>query len=1613
MKANYCRNVFFMLTLLFLSSYNYVFSQTYSSVTAVGNALPEGVTSYPLTLQGNYTNYSQNYEGFLLLERGKSFQIKADDTFFGASRDTDLVEGLNFTTSGEEGIGFYYIKVSLGDYKKFTLSEIKSLGVQIDQNSTGNFSNEIPLSIEIDEANLSVKCSVGSKIFLGERFKVSINHDPQYYLTQELTSYHVHWDGISGLNSSDVPSEFNLNFYPKFGEKDLQINTEKFHLLTSVEAADDDYMIFDTQLDNNENVYSVGSCNSCDADKRSVIIKDDGTQLQKKYFSIELEGKKGHQLAVSKDGEHIAILARRRNGEGFNYDGQSYVIDGDAQLVLILLDESLDIITTKELHISQVADDLISDGYGVTVDNSGNFLTQHFVNSNELTINESQQTISHTSAVVISKFSNNGASLWNTRLDLDNQTVFNTSLIAVNEYNEIALAIDARLDNFYKDGSYFLDLPSQVTGQKLFIFKFDNANGSISDSKNITNSPDYEISDYSELFALEGAYNDFFLAGRKAYLDKLFSRIDNTDESHEESFFVLNLSSSWSNYQPNWAVLLTPFKNQIGIAQNEQIKLFVDKNHDCYLAFLHKRPFEVYNERAHLMSYDNSKGLSFLKIEVRNGHEKFKVVESGSIKLISDSFDFNLHSIFEKNGKVNIIGSSNQQSSYINNDEIISFGSDISKNFKLTFDSTPYISDTPLDNYWSSKSFVFGGTDVDETPINSIDGSLFEGLIFIENNEPFNIITSNGDKWSVDEENNIIVSEDPIYLEGKNDQNLYIAQLDYQKQKMVFTEVETVGYTYYKDEKIDLESVVSNKDYEFLEETNSFKFSFEDVTLKDSLIYIINSNPELTYGEATYSDDTAIPTHNGNVADIHVYFDCNHSRFGHEILHETSNKILDVLISDSFDYKAIEKDKENNIYRTGLYINNEDTEGSVIEKLDAEGKLIKRKYFTLETQNDFGNTFKVDPYSGNMILALNNSEGKTSFIYDGKAYNVSSENRTIFLYLNNELEVQNVVGASASHSSEYSVTIDNNGVAFYCERIKIDQNSDFNIYKLTNDTNELFSTIHVDEISGYYFNMITVDQSNHLYLSGEFLFDKISLNEEEILKDVASNFPIICINTETKNLEFANTILSQPLMSGGYTGWPTGFQAGKNSVHVTGWVKKDDNVIGDLFDPYGEGNAEDYYSNFILEVDSKGNPIWGQILRNNITSGGNYGYTRLEVDENNNAYYLLDIRDGLHLNEEEVILMNEKRWRFFSVLKYNNGELKNRLILKSISWYEDLVHIDNKIFLTGMVSTHGEYFRYQDFTHQGINDTYYGVSVIASDLSIDDYENTGNITWEIDMNNAIENNSFTSGDELVLEISGENGYSSNSIEEHFNNVYTFTKNIPYGDIDYTLYINNEKEEISYQRTYTVESDKDTIHVIFQTEDVVSTVFENVKIDVTTEGVFKTTLEDQYFTTLGDELEYTLVLESNETAPTWFAFDISSKELSVDLNEIDGGLTSLEKKQLLDDYRIDLILADNKNQSVIIELTLNYNNPNDDITALQDELEKHFNVYPTLTKDILNINSITSQPYTYNVTNLKGQLIENGIGSSTTKIKTSEYQSGLYILTLKTDEGIYVAKFIKN
>jgi hypothetical protein len=80
-----------------------------------------------------------------------------------------------------------------------------------------------------------------------------------------------------------------------------------------------------------------------------------------------------------------------------------------------------------------------------------------------------------------------------------------------------------------------------------------------------------------------------------------------------------------------------------------------------------------------------------------------------------------------------------------------------------------------------------------------------------------------------------------------------------------------------------------------------------------------------------------------------------------------------------------------------------------------------------------------------------------------------------------------------------------------------------------------------------------------------------------------------------------------------------------------------------------------------------------------------------------------------------------------------------------------------------------------------------------------------------------------------------------------------------------------------------------------------------------------------------------------------------------------------------------------------------------VSGTKEVLAEDFSIFPNPIQDQLNIESESGKPFTYEIRDLSGRLIAAGEQRHTLSLQTGHWNRGLYLLTLRTDQGVYTRK----
>ncbi|WP_158631233.1 T9SS type A sorting domain-containing protein [Flammeovirga kamogawensis] len=1598
------RLITFLLLTTQLTTQSFAQKLKSTTIEIIGTAVPSTISSYPMFK----SKQDNTFEALVYLDKSKTFQFKlSDGTVFGGSETYNLLSenGSQIPINNIGPSSVFHVSVN-GENGEYKIRQIETLGFVSKTNENKKWSNEIPLTLNFDEDRKTLTYSYDKVIRLQDKFRIIANHDIDYYWSGYSISNQGYYSGLpDGVSKKDALSEVILTSYLNEGLLELSMNTDTHHTVSNFSLNQDDYLIIDTSLDEQGAKYQIGTCITC-TDNISFISKENTEGITQKFLNLPFEIKRGHSLSVSSDGSTIAILIPRRNNQDVIYDGVNYLKDENSKLILLILDSSLNIITTKDIHISLNDDEINKNGYDVVIDKENDIYTHVYIPSNSITNNEINESINHDAGIVNTRWSNNGSFIWSKIFQLENPTEFVTSLFTLDESDNYYMALDILFDNIYLDGFTITFNTIHANRSNLVMIDGSTINGSKGGLSEINNIKNDNNLAHSTIFSLEGGKNRAYFAGTQnssetVYFYQDFRQIYNANYCYYIGNYNRDINSSGDG------VIQIVHNNGFEELTSE-MKLYVDDEDNCYATF-EVKPFTTIYHRSYEKKYRFTKneGVGVLKLSAKDGTLG---VYTSQGYLTGKDFNPAISSIIVDNSSISLEGTiSNSFSYHING---VSNNETVNKEeaFELKFELPTFNSSLNNDKYWASNSFKIIGDAInfESSSLSRTSENNYEGFISLKSNYNINLQNENGDLFTIDKDGHISYGDTPILIEGLKDSSVFYINLDYQSQKLVIKEINNVGI-------ISRDINNKNKIYELNYEENFSdiglaKFHSNNLLIPEAYSFIINNDTNFVFGEKNTIDKLPIieaPNSKGNLI---AYFDYKNNKFSYEVIKEGQAQVTDVIVNNKYVYEAVESDDNSTIYRVGNFIDK--SEGAVLEKIDINGIVQNTASISLSSPPRFGNNFKVDPTTGKMILSLENSNNKTSFTYDEVSYSIKSTSTLILLYIDSNL---NLITYQESESliqgDDYSVTIDNKGDAYYLESIQAPNSSkNFNIYKFNESSFNLLNTITATDNRTHYIAMITVDETGHLYFNGETYFDELLVNNKNVIDGNTSGCPLLNFDSETGKLNWA-----KPLIKGTdgrlSNGWATGFQAGENSVYISGWVLNYDSIIDDIIDPA----KHTYFSNYIIEIDAEGNALWGDLLGNS-NNTYNFGYTRLEVDKEDNVYYMLDARSEIlpFYNNNTPILFNENRGVNKTILKYNKGILLSSTLLKTNLLFEDIIHVDDKLIVEGGIAVNNKYLSYQDHKYLNDSDQKLGVSIILKDTHSFYSNKYSSVELNVDMNEAIKNGLFDATTD-VLNIKLNNGdiiIHDNLIKDNdLENSFTISfEMITKGTLTYQLFINNIPEAIQILRSEDIIEDSHVFNELFISTNNLVEINKEFLIESVVNNNLSFTLEDSLFNILNSEyIEYSLVNNDKSELSNWVSFDENNRSINLDLSSF----TTNERISLLNSLELILISYDKYGNHLEIDIKFNVQESNEEVTSIDREIINQIKIYPTLVDKKLTINHSTNQNFTYQIIDINGQNIKNGKVNGNIELNTAQLKSGIYIIKIISGQQLSTFKVIKQ
>ncbi|MBD0403846.1 T9SS type A sorting domain-containing protein [Flammeovirga sp. EKP202] len=1577
----------FIYCILLLNAFGIVHAQTSnSSLYLKGSALPNDLDILKLVNAGN-----SNYETILYATRDGeiSFESKKGEQF-GMSMDGVLSKGgasIPVDVDGDQSL--FHIHVDLANMT-YEITELKGLSV-VTKFDKENSDWGTPMDLSYSYQNKVLTFDLPYSFLLQDRYKIVADADKELEWYGATVSNLSFSDQSGGMTVNGILTNFAFDYYYDLGIASISIDSERKHFVTGISTTSDNVIVLGTDYDNVGNKYVVGNCYDCGSDSLGYIQKNNGDKL---LFSTTFQNKRGEFLQVSDDGEIITILVNNTTENGIDFNNINYTDTNEDQLVLFVLNNDLSVAYTKKVLRSSTLGLIKNDGYDLSIDSENNIYTQLYLADGEVTVNEVNETFDSDAIIQLTKWNASGAHQWSKNLTFYEVTDFEVSIMATDMSGNIYVVSDLATDGYQFDdnwGTY--PVTNDLLSVKIntdFSFMIYTLFSRRNDEK------------ASTIYSIKRGQEEVFVSGIFHKDEEISYYGDFKSENYDKAYFV----ASFNNERLDNVVSF--YLDDPGLIKKDNISIEADSLENYYVSFNISSKVEVYMDRDY-KTYINdfSQGINIFKFY---GYNKFK----GYGQLLFDGVNYTNLDLDLSNG-IKVNGNLTESGSVIQNNQSIHSISSADKTLEIDFDLEPNTDFKEEHPIHSSKEITIEGTAITRNSLSLLNkkDNIFYGINYLKNEGGILFENDNGEKLSIDEQFNLIVSEMEYPLNGEGDYSTYYYTIDIFNKKASLHEITSVAYQPVVDgelgSSIEINTVEHHSDKGFI------KYISEEITLEHEFYFMLNGDTTLLIGDEWNVDNRfPIRANKGLKAQLVFYMDYINGYFTYEILSDNISKINDVKFDSTYNYIAIESDVDQNIYRLGVDIESQST--SNLQKLNSAGEVLSSKTFSLGTIDVFGNNLKVDEATGNMILVLQNRDHARSFTFDGQDYVLESGSTSVIVYLDNELNILNYVD-TVGISDDISVTT-YNGKGYYAE---FEHTNDMiYVHSLDADKKEEVTTFSVNMTGSYYIITLTADKEGLLYLSGEFQCSGISTVEEgelEAFKNREINAPLIAINSSDGSIKWAKALISGEL--GGGIGWPTGFQAGDSSVYITGWIYEADTLLEDHLVPNVEDIDVGTYSNFALKVDNDGNAVWSELLPYEYKYSFNFGYTRVLVDEDESLYYLLDIKSDITTSGQDVLYTTSNRETYNALIKYSKDGVREKVtpLRPVMTSLKDMVKVDDEVIITGGMTYQDRYFNYQDFKFINRDDEKVNYTLFVQDeysFTSEPEDIYKEVTWNINMQPLIEVSLFDpEEDSLSILIKSPSSSIYRVVSTHEGNgIYNFSYSFTDESLTYELSVNGEKEEVQSVRTYTITEEENTIDVIYQFSNYQEFKEEHLVVEKIDEEAIEIKIDESLFTSLsGTEKKFLLMQKNGDAVPDYVVFDQETLTITIDVTKLPSGT----RVKAIEDLNLVLVGNDELQNTVAVEIILTLDeylkDIDGDITSIDDELKKYIKVFPTKTEGVINIHT-SLKGYEVAVYDINGKLLHSEIADLNTSIKTENFSSGMLIIKVKSNVGSFNYKVLK-
>lgn len=357
------------------------------------------------------------------------------------------------------------------------------------------------------------------------------------------------------------------------------------------------------------------------------------------------------------------------------------------------------------------------------------------------------------------------------------------------------------------------------------------------------------------------------------------------------------------------------------------------------------------------------------------------------------------------------------------------------------------------------------------------------------------------------------------------------------------------------------------------------------------------------------------------------------------------------------------------------------TEGTFICKQKGQGEVVWVKQFPdIRVTGSFGNYIAIDPENENIYIT---GDFHDELIIPGGTTLNPSEDGSIFILkygINGDYKwslQEDFIGQGLCLVADYAKNIILGGT--FNESISISGtelisagDDDYFFAKYNVDANFVWAKRAGGE-SIEYSGLVSVDGSNNVYLTGEFVSENVTVDNTEyimaagegniIFAKLSSNGEVLWIKSfAASNHEWYDDV-----------SWPTGI---KTDLNGNTYMKGNFSYLA-YFDDILLENPLSYFNKFIAKIDSDGNALWAKQITQP-RKNHQFDYNQFDIDNEGNVYFGVQAEDTL----------------FFGVdFQYNPSSIHDLFIAKystdgNLDWVKTMQGNESSYSLISSVAVH-------------------------------------------------------------------------------------------------------------------------------------------------------------------------------------------------------------------------------------------------------------------------------------------------------------------------------------